>query len=90
MTRWFEGNFVDARKHPERALADCDAALDQRLVFRFGQDLASPAMAYLALALWPVGKLDRSCRLVGRGVGHPRIGTSRLSHMRMPTLQLSR
>lgn len=90
MTRWFEGNFVDARKHLERALADCDAALDQRLVFRFGQDLASPAMAYLALALWPIGKLDRSCRLVGRGVGHPRVGTSRLSHMRMPTLQLSR
>jgi class 3 adenylate cyclase/predicted ATPase len=68
MTRWFEGNFIEARKYLERSLAICDAVQDRELVFRFGQDLASPAVAYLAMTLWPLGVLDRAGSLIEQAV----------------------
>src|SRR5437764_253300 len=58
MTRWFGGSFVAARGCLEQALAIDDAERDSKFVFRFGQDVASSAMAYLALVLWPLGVLD--------------------------------
>jgi tetratricopeptide (TPR) repeat protein len=58
MTYWFEADFVAAQPHLEQALAIYDAARDRELVFRFGQDVASPAMVFLALVFWPLGVLD--------------------------------
>jgi class 3 adenylate cyclase/predicted ATPase len=55
MTSWFAGDFVNARLYLERALACYDSERDSPLAFRFGQDLAVPAMAYIALTLWPLG-----------------------------------
>jgi len=70
MTRWFEGNFVEARRHLEQALTIYDAVRNRELVFRFSQDLASPTMAYLAMGLWPLGVLDRAGSLVKESVTH--------------------
>jgi class 3 adenylate cyclase/predicted ATPase len=70
LTRWFEGNFVEARRHLERALKIYDAERDHELAFRFAQDLASAAMAYLALVLWPLGFLERASSLIGATVVH--------------------
>jgi class 3 adenylate cyclase/predicted ATPase len=70
MTRWFEGNFVAARKHLEQALAIYDAVRDRDLVFRFGQDVASPAMVYLAMVLWPLGLLECAGSLHEEAVQH--------------------
>ena len=57
-------------RHLEQALAICDAVQDRELVFRFGQDVASPAMAYLAMTLWPLGVLDRAARSSRRRSRH--------------------
>jgi hypothetical protein len=70
MTRWFEGNFIEAQRHPEQALAVYDAVRDRELVFRFGQDLGSTAMAYLAQVLWPLGALDRASSLIQAALSH--------------------
>jgi class 3 adenylate cyclase/predicted ATPase len=70
MTRWFEGNFVAARRHLEHVLASYDAVRDRELVFRFGQDVASPAMVYLAMALWSLGVLDCASSLNKQAVIH--------------------
>jgi class 3 adenylate cyclase/predicted ATPase len=60
MTCWFQGNFAKARAHLEKTLAICESARDRELVFRFGQDVATPAMSYLALVLWPLGLIDHA------------------------------
>ena len=62
MTCWFAGEFIAARLHLERAYAHYDAERDRPLAFRFGQDLAVPAVAYLGLTLWPLG--------IGSPAGH--------------------
>jgi class 3 adenylate cyclase/predicted ATPase len=80
MTRWFEGNFVAARRHLEQVLAIYDAVRDRELVFRFGQDVASPAMVYLAMALWSSGVLDRA-RSLHEGAVHHALRT-----MHVPTI----
>jgi predicted ATPase len=67
-TRWYEGNFTEARRHLEQALAICDAVGDRELVFPFGQDVASSSMVYLAMALWPLGVLDPANSLVETAV----------------------
>ena len=54
-TCWFAGDFTTARLHLERALGHYDAERDRPLAFRFGQDLAVPAMAWLGMTLWPLG-----------------------------------
>jgi predicted ATPase len=70
MTCWFAGDFVDARPHLERALACYDAERDYPLAFRFGQDLAVPAMAYLAMTMWPLGSARRARRFAAEAVSH--------------------
>jgi predicted ATPase len=80
MTDWFQGNFTEARRHLEQTLAIYDAVRDRELVFRFGQDVASPAMAYLALVFWPLGVLDRAASLNEEAVAHA-LGT-----MHVPTV----
>ena len=52
---------------------------DDDLAFRFGQDPGVSAMHYLALALWPLGEVDRAVSLVAhaeaRLAGVTHIGT---------------
>jgi DNA-binding response OmpR family regulator/class 3 adenylate cyclase/predicted ATPase len=69
-THWFEGNFIAAQKHLERALSIYEAAPDQDLAHDFGQDVAASAMANLALTLGPMGFLERADALARQAVGH--------------------
>jgi class 3 adenylate cyclase/predicted ATPase len=66
LTKWAEGDFVGARSHLELALATFNPDRDRDLAFRFGQDLSIAAMSYLALALWPLGEVDRALDLIKR------------------------
>jgi class 3 adenylate cyclase/predicted ATPase len=58
VTKWFAGEFVEARDLFERALATYDPQRDRDLVFRFGQDIGVPALGYSALLLWALGEID--------------------------------
>ena len=62
ITSWFAGEFAEARGHYEKALAIFDPARDADLAYRFGQDAGVGAMAYRALALWPLGEVDSAVR----------------------------
>ena len=61
---WFAGEYREARDHFERALALFQPGRDDDLAFRFGQDPGVSAMAYLALASWPLGEVDRAISLI--------------------------
>jgi predicted ATPase len=78
-THWFAGEYVEARGRLERALAMFQPGRDDDLAFRFGQDPGVSAMHYLALALWPLGEVDRAVSLVAhaeaRLAGVTHIGT---------------
>jgi hypothetical protein len=65
-TRWFAGEYREARDHLERALALFKPGRDDDLAFRFGQDAGVAAMYYLAQAVWPLGESERATSLVGR------------------------
>ena len=62
ITSWFAGEFAEARGHYEKALAIFDPARDADLAYRFGQDAGVGALAYRALALWPLGEVDSAVR----------------------------
>jgi class 3 adenylate cyclase/tetratricopeptide (TPR) repeat protein len=64
ITHWFAGEFLEARKHLERAVALFQPGRDDDLSFRFGQDAGATAMTYLAYASWPLGEIDRAISLV--------------------------
>ena len=70
VTRWFEGNFVEARRHLEQALKIHYTMRDRELVFRFGHDGTTLDMVRLALVLWPLGVLDRAGLLIEEAVIH--------------------
>jgi predicted ATPase len=74
MTCWFRGDFVEARAHLERILKIYDNERDRDFAFRFGQDMAVPAMCYLALSLWALGEVDRARQLMDEAVTHA-VGT---------------
>jgi class 3 adenylate cyclase/tetratricopeptide (TPR) repeat protein len=78
-TRWFAGEYREARDHLERALALFKPGRDDDLAFRFGQDAGVAAMYYLAQAVWPLGDAERATSLVGRAeeriAGLAHIGT---------------
>jgi predicted ATPase len=64
-TRWFAGEYREAREHLERALALFQPGRDDDLAFRFGVDHGVVATLYLALTLWPLGDIGRALSLVG-------------------------
>ena len=66
LTRWFAGEYLEARDHLERALALFEPGRDDDLAFRFGQDAGVSAMAFLAFALWPLGEVDCAISLIDR------------------------
>ena len=65
-TCWFAGEYREARDHLERALALFQPGRDDDMAFRFGQDPGVAAMAYLAIASWPLGEVDRAISLIDR------------------------
>ena len=65
-TRWFAGQYREARDHLERALALFQPGRDDDLAFRFGVDPGAAVMALLAVASWPLGEVDRAISLIDR------------------------
>jgi len=66
ITCWFAGGYREARDHFEKALAVFQPGRDDDLAFRFGFDPGVGAMGYLAVALWPLGEIDRAISLIDR------------------------
>jgi hypothetical protein len=59
-TQWLQGNYLGARDHLEQAVALTNPQRDRELAFRFGLDIGVLAHVYFALALWPLGEVDRA------------------------------
>jgi hypothetical protein len=59
-TQWVQGNYLGARDHLEQAVALSNPERDRELAFPFGTDIGVNARTYLALALWPLGEVDRA------------------------------
>ena len=93
-TNWYAGDFEEARKHLEHALAIFDPQRDRDLAHRFGHDVGVAEMAYLALVRWSLGEVDDACRLAGEMVrlaietGH--IPTVVYGHMHKAIFELMR
>ena len=94
ITCWFAGEYREARDHLERALALFQPGRDDDLAFRFGQDPGVAAMAYLAIASWPLGEVDRAISLIDRmqtriaGLTH--VGTLAFGRMYAAMFELMR
>jgi predicted ATPase len=68
LTSMYFGNYPEARARIEKALDILDSERDRELAFRFGQDQLAAAMIYLALALWPLGEVERARQFADRAV----------------------
>jgi predicted ATPase len=68
MTRWFEGDFLDAKWQLERALTIYRYERDRNLAFLYGHDYGIAAAIYLALVLWPLGEVDRAEQLAQEAI----------------------
>ena len=66
VTSWFAGEYREARAHFEQALALFQPGRDDDLAFRFGADPGVGAMAYLTIASWSLGEVDRAISLIDR------------------------
>ncbi|MGA8713082.1 MAG: AAA family ATPase [Roseiarcus sp.] len=64
-----QGEFAVARNHLEKTLGDYNPGRDGDSRFRFSVDTGIAAAAYLALALWHLGDVDRAGALMNRAVG---------------------
>jgi class 3 adenylate cyclase/predicted ATPase len=64
VTHWFAGEYCEARDQLERALELFQPGRDDDLAFRFGHDTGVAVMHFLALALWPLGEVERAVSLV--------------------------
>ena len=88
------GNFADARRHLEQALAIFNPNPDSDLAFSFGHDPRVAAMAYLSLTLWPLGEVDRARLLVGdmmrRTMEITHVGTICFANMHAGYLEMMR
>jgi len=89
VTQWFAGDFIEGRSHLEKALAIFNPERDRDLAFRFGQDVGVSAMVYLAIALWPLGEVERARELIDAAtsriaiLGHLATSTFGLMHSAM-------
>ena len=88
------GNFTTARDQLECALAMFDPQRDADLVIRFAQDVGVAIRAYLAVALWPLGEVDRARKIADEmmaratQIGH--IGTIVYGHSHFAQLEMMR
>jgi predicted ATPase len=94
MTKWYVGDYIEARAHLERALAIFDPVRDRDLAFRVGQDIGVSAMAYSALVLWPLGAVDRARRfaddMVARALQTGHVATAAYGHCHFAWFELLR
>ena len=60
VTHRFAGEYAEAREQLERALRFSNPAGTTDLAVRFGHDPGIAAMLYLAIALWPLGEVERA------------------------------
>src|SRR5271166_569794 len=84
VTQWFTGNYSEARAHLEQAVAIFDPDRDRDLAFRFGQDVGVSATVYLAIALWPLGQVDRAREIADATAAR----IAKLSHLATSTYGL--
>jgi len=68
VTRWFGGDYLNGRVNLEQALAIYSAEPDPETFRASTLDLPFVIMRFLALVLWPIGKIDRSRRLAAEAV----------------------
>ena len=68
VTCWFGGDYLNARVHLEQALAIYGAEPNPETFRASTLDLPFVIKRFLALVLWPVGKIDRSRRLAAEAV----------------------
>ena len=68
VTCWFGGDYLNARMHLEQALATYGAEPNLEAFRASTLDLPFVVMRFLALVLWPIGKIDRSRRLAAEAV----------------------
>ena len=71
VTCWFGGDYLNATVHLEKALAIYRAEPDPATFKASALDLPSVIMRFLALVLWPLGKIDRSRRLAEEAMSAP-------------------
>ncbi len=79
-TRWFGGDYINARHYLEKAVAAAAPEDDSNLALRFGQDPSVAASIYLAFVLFGLSEIDRARAFAEKAVGR----ASRSGHM--PTL----
>ena len=70
VTCWFEGDYLNARVHLEQALVIM-VPTGSRDLQASTLDLPFVIMRFLALVLWPLGKIDQSRRLAEEAVRGP-------------------
>lgn len=63
VTSWFGGEYLKAKAHLERALEIYRGEPDPTIFKGSALDLPSVIMRFLALVLWPLGKIDRARQL---------------------------
>jgi class 3 adenylate cyclase/predicted ATPase len=63
VTHQFAGEYGDARDNLERALALFQPGRDDDLAFRFGIDVGTAVLLCSAIALWPLGEVERAMSL---------------------------
>ena len=94
LTRWFAGEYREARDHFERALALFQPGRDDDLAFRFGADPGTAVMACLAITSWPLGEVDRALSLIDRTqtrmAGLIHVGTLASGRMQAALFELMR
>ena len=84
VTQWFIGNYSEAHAHLEQAVAIFYPERDRDLAFRFGQDVGVSATVYLAIALWPLGQVDRAREIADATAAR----IAKLSHLATSTYGL--
>lgn len=68
VTCWFAGDYLNANVHLERALEIYGAEPNPETFRASTLDLPFVIMRFLALVLWPIGKIDRARRLAAAAV----------------------
>jgi class 3 adenylate cyclase/tetratricopeptide (TPR) repeat protein len=71
VTCWFGGDYLNARVHLEQALAIYGAEPNPATFKASTLDLPSVIIRFLALVLWPLGKIGRSRRLAEEAMSAP-------------------
>jgi class 3 adenylate cyclase/tetratricopeptide (TPR) repeat protein len=71
VTCWLAGDYLNARVHLEQALAIYGTESNPATFKASTLDLPSVIMRFLALVLWPLGKIDRARRLAREAVSAP-------------------